>query len=317
MTDAALSVRSLRRVYTSRKAGPRVAIESLDLQASYGAIHGLLGPNGAGKTTLVKILSTVLLPTSGTAEVLGFDVERQPHEVRTRIGTVFGSERGLYSRVSARRNLLFWASLYGLDGRSARVRADALMERVGIADRADVPVEQLSRGMVQRVHLARGLIGDPRLVFLDEPTTGLDPVAALGFRQLLRELLAEGRTFLLTTHDLVEAEALCERVSVIDQGRLLLTADVRDVGRRLAAVDRVDFSTADAALVETVRTSGLVGSLSPLTVPGRFRAEPTDEEALASLIRLLVDRGVTSLSTTPATLEEVYLQLVGDRGMAV
>ena len=317
MTNAALSVRALHRVYTSRQTSPRVALESLDLEAGYGAIHGLLGPNGAGKTTLVRILSTVLLPTSGTAEVLGFDVVREPQEIRRRIGTVFGSERGLYSRVSVRRNLLFWSSLHGLDGRAARLRSDALMERVGITDRADVPVEQLSRGMVQRVHLARGLIGSPSLMFLDEPTTGLDPVAALAFRDLLRELLSEGCTFLLTTHDLAEAEALCERVSVIDKGRLLLTAEVRDVGRRLATVDRVDFTTADDGVADVVRASSLVRTMSPLATPGHFRVEPADEHALAPLLRLLVDRGVTSLTTTPPTLEEVYLQLVGDRGMTL
>jgi ABC-2 type transport system ATP-binding protein len=317
MTEAALVVQALRRTYAQRRGEPRTALDGVDLAVRPGEIHGLLGPNGAGKTTLVKILSTVLLPTSGTAEVLGFDVVRHPQQVRTRIGTVFGGDRGSYARVSVRRNLLFWASLYGLDRRAGRRRADELIERVGLTERADDPVEQLSRGMVQRVHLARGLVGDPRVVFLDEPTTGLDPVAALDFRALLRDLLAEGRTFLLTTHDLREAEVLCARVSVIDKGRLLLTSDVRDVGRRLAAADRIDFGTDDPAVLAALRDSDLVDAVTELDQPARYRLEPTTQEAVPALVRLLMDRGVTSLSTSPPTLEEVYMQLVGSRGMTV
>ncbi|GAA1918533.1 ABC transporter ATP-binding protein [Streptantibioticus ferralitis] len=319
MTDLAVEVRGLRRVYQARRGAPeaRTALDGIDLDVVPGQIHGLLGPNGAGKTTLVKILSTVLLPTEGTARVLGYDVVEHRQDVRTRIGTVFGSERGLYARVSVRRNLLFWASLYGLSGRVGRHRTEQLIERVGLAERADDRVEELSKGMVQRVHLARGLIGDPRMVFLDEPTTGLDPVAALDFRALLGELLAEGRTFLLTTHDLDEAAALCAEVTVIDRGTLLMTSNVRDVGRRLAAPDRVDFDAEDNMVLEKLRGSGLVNGVSELDKPGRYRAEATSKESLTSVIRLLADEGITSLSTSPPTLEEVYLQLVGDRGMAV
>jgi ABC-2 type transport system ATP-binding protein len=318
MADMAVEVRNLRRVYTARRGGgSRTALDGIDLDVADGHIHGLLGPNGAGKTTLVKILSTVLLPTAGTARVLGYDVVDRPREVRNRIGAVFGGDRGLYARVSVRRNLLFWASLYGLDGKAGRLRSEMLIARMGLAERADDLVERLSRGMVQRVHLARGLISDPKLVFLDEPTTGLDPVAARDFHELLTELRDEGRTFLLTTHDLAEAAKLCARITVIDKGSLLMTADVRDVGRQLAATDRVDFSTERDGVITKLRASGLVHELTELAEPGRYRAEPSAPEQLATVIRLLVDEGVTSLSTSPPTLEEVYLQLVGKRGMAV
>jgi ABC-2 type transport system ATP-binding protein len=170
MVGMAVEIRNLRRVYTARRGGgSRTALDGIDLDVADGHIHGLLGPNGAGKTTLVKILSTVLLPTAGTARVLGYDVVDRPREIRSRIGAVFGGDRGLYARVSVRRNLLFWASLYGLDGKAGRLRSEMLIARMGLTERADDLVERLSRGMVQRVHLARGLIGDPKLVFLDEP----------------------------------------------------------------------------------------------------------------------------------------------------
>ena len=316
--DLAVEVRDLGRIYTPRRgSGARTALGGIDLEIAAGHIHGLLGPNGAGKTTLVKILSTVLLPTSGTARVLGFNVVDQPGEVRIRIGTVFGGERGLYTRVSVRRNLLFWASLYGLDGKRARSCSDQLIERMGLADRADDLVEQLSRGMVQRVHLARGLIGDPQVVFLDEPTTGLDPVAARDLHELLAELRDEGRTFLLATHDLAEAAVLCARVTVIDKGKVLMTSDVRDVGRRLAAADRVDFGTERPEVAIKLRSSGLVTEVAELAEPGRYRAEPATPEQVTAVIRLLADEGVTSVSTSAPTLEEVYLQLVGNRGMTV
>src|SRR5260370_11626359 len=143
MSDFAIQTRALRREYRPRHAPVRVALDGIDLAVRAGEIHGLLGPNGAGKTTLVKVLSTVLLPTSGSAEVLGFDVRARPREVRSRIGSVFGGERGLYLRVSSRRNLLFWASLYGLHGVQAKARCQELLDRVGLAERADDPVEQL------------------------------------------------------------------------------------------------------------------------------------------------------------------------------
>jgi len=317
VTETAVRTWELRRTFTPRRGEPREALKGLDLTIGAGEIHGLLGPNGAGKTTLVRILSTVLLPTAGRAEVLGLDVVGDRDQVRTRIGTVFGGERGLYSRVSVRRNMLFWASLYGLDRRAARTRSDALLERMGLTGRADTPVEELSRGMVQRVHLARGLIGDPRVLFLDEPTTGLDPGAALEFRSFVTELAGEGRTILLTTHDLAEAEAICARVSLIDQGSLIMSSDVRDVGRRLASADRVDFGTAVPEIAEKLGELPSVTSVTGLDAPDRYRAHPRSAEDVGEVIRFLVDHGVHAISTSPPTLEEVYLHLLGDRGLAL
>ncbi|HEX6869717.1 MAG TPA: ABC transporter ATP-binding protein [Micromonosporaceae bacterium] len=317
MNAHAVMTQGLRRIYQRRRGEPRVALDGFDLEVQTGGVHGLLGPNGAGKTTLVKILSTVLLPTEGTVRVLGFDVVRQADRIRAAVASVLGGERGLYSHASVRLNLLFWASLYGLHGKAAQTRCDELMERVGLSERADEPVERLSRGMMQRVHLARGLVSDPQLILLDEPTTGLDPVAALEFRKLVKEMVFAGRTVLLTTHDLAEAEALCGWVSVIDHGKLLMTSTVSDVGARLATADRVDFETGDETVVARVRAHPGVLGVEALDVPQRYRAQPASDDAVAEVIRVLLEHGVRTMSTSRPSLEEVYLHVVGERGMAL
>lgn len=299
-----------------RDVGTRTALDGLDLCLAPGEVHGLLGPNGAGKTTLCKILSTVLLPTTGTARVAGHDVVREAREVRRLIGLVFGGERGLYSRLTARQNLRYWAALYRQPG-GGRGRVDWLLERVGLADRADDPVETYSRGMKQRLHLARGLIGDPRVLLLDEPTTGMDPVAAHEFRNLVRELRDEGRTVLLTTHDMAEAEAVCDRVSVIDRGRLITTADPRTIGTWLTRFEHVRAHGVTPALADAVADlPGVARVRRDDSGPVTF--ETGEPGATRAVVGLLMDSGVTSITVGPPPLEEVYLHLLGkDRGLAV
>ena len=178
----AVTTTDLRRVYKSRDSNPdMVALDSVSMDIREGEVHGLLGPNGAGKTTLVKVLSTVLLPTSGSASILGHDVVRQTKAVRPLIGIVLGGDRGLYWRLSGRQNLEYWAALYNVPAGTAKKRIPKLLEMVGLTDRADYLVEGYSRGMRQRIHLARGLVGDARVLFLDEPTAGMDPLASRDF----------------------------------------------------------------------------------------------------------------------------------------
>ncbi|WP_026415000.1 ABC transporter ATP-binding protein [Actinomadura oligospora] len=313
--EAAVAASSLRRMYERRRKDAVVALDDLTLTIAQNEIHGLLGPNGAGKTTLVKILSTVLLPTSGTARVLGHDVVAETKAVRSLVGLVLGGDRGLYDRLTARRNLLFWGALYKLDSRTVRRRADALLERVGLAERADDPVERFSRGMRQRLHLARGLLHEPRVLFLDEPTSGLDPVAAVAFRRLVLELRDEGRTFLLATHDMDEATALCDRVSLIDRGRLLLTDDTSNVGRILGDRECVDFVHEDDALARDLAT--LPSVLDVERLDDRWRAHTADREGSRRVLAWLVERDVLTGRHAQPTLEEVYLRTVGDRGMRV
>jgi ABC-2 type transport system ATP-binding protein len=235
--------------------------------------------------------------------------------VRPLIGIVFGGERGLYDRLSARQNLEYWAALYRLPGSRIRPRAAELLDRVGLTDRADERVETYSRGMKQRLHLARGLIGDASVLFLDEPTTGMDPIAAREFRALIGELRAEGRTILLATHDMVEAETLCDRVTLIDHGRIIATESPRSLSRMMSRFARIDAEGVPEPALTALRT---VDGVSKVDIDGGgVRIHIDREDATGAVLRLLVDAGVTSVKTSLPTLEEVYLGLIGDRGLEV
>ena len=314
---SAVLVRELVRRYADRADGtPAVALDGLSLEVEAGEVHGLLGPNGAGKTSLCRILSTILLPTSGTAEILGNDVVTQADRVKRDIGLVFGGDRGLYGRLTARQNLTFWGGLYGLGGARLRRRVDELLDRTGLGERAHERVDKFSRGMKQRLHLARGLIADPPVLLLDEPTVGLDPVAAHDFRALLGELRSAGRSVLLTTHDMAEAAAVCDRVSLIDRGRVLLTERPEAVGRLVSRYERVDAAVVDAPLQDALRAVPGVVSVTELS-PGRARVETRDTAATRLVLARLVAHDVAEISTGHPSLEEVYLHVMGSRGMRI
>jgi ABC-2 type transport system ATP-binding protein len=312
----AVEVDEITRVFEPRRRGSTrvVALDSISLTIPVGEIHGLLGPNGAGKTTLVKILSTVLLPTSGQARILGHDVVAETQAVRPLIGIVFGGERGLYWRLTGRQNLEYWGALYKLSARQARQRSQQLLERVGLTEKADERVEEYSRGMKQRLHLARGLMGDGKVLFLDEPTTGMDPLAAREFRTLIGELRGEGRTILLATHDMVEAETVCDRVTLIDRGKIIATESPRTLGKLISRFQRIDVEGASEDVLADIRT--LKGVTSVAAVDGVGTRIEVDEEGVTQVVlERLVGAGVTSVRTSLPGLEEVYVQLIGERGM--
>ncbi|ASO18776.1 ABC-2 type transport system ATP-binding protein [Actinoalloteichus hoggarensis] len=335
MSSPALEIHDLTRVYATRGRPDRRALDRISATFSAARVHGLLGPNGAGKTTLCRIVSTVLLPTDGRATVLGHDVVRDARAVRQRIGVVFGGDRGLYGRLTATENLRFWAALHGVPGRVARTRVPALLDRVGLLDRADVRVETFSRGMKQRLHLARGLVADPPLLLLDEPTVGMDPISALEFRELVRALRSEGRTILLTTHDMAEAEAVCDSITFVDGGRIVgsgTPAEARswlDTGRRIEVRD-LEPAAAVRLAEESARLPGVV--VEPLPEPSDragagtapttvvLRVETPD---VADVLTRLVAAGHTSLVTGTPSLQDVYVRLLGtttsgrSRGMDV
>jgi ABC-2 type transport system ATP-binding protein len=315
VAEWAVEADSLGRVFHVKKRPDVVALSDLSLRVGVGEVHGLLGPNGAGKTTLVKILSTVLLPSSGTARVMGHDVVAATGAVRPLIGIVLGGDRGLYGRLTARQNLAYWAALYRMAPGDGRRRAEELLERVGLADRADDRVQSFSRGMRQRLHLARGLINDPPVLFLDEPSTGMDPVAAREFRTIVRELATENRTVFLTTHDMAEAEAVCDRVTLIDRGRVIATESPSALSRLMSRHERIECVGAAPVVLDELRT---LGDIERVTVTAdSARIEVQTEAAVGDVMRWLVAAGVTSVRVTRPTLEEVYLGLVGDRGMGV
>lgn len=309
MTTSAVSISRLTRDYEVAGGKPLRALGDVTLNLLPGEVHGLLGPNGAGKTTLIKILSTGLLPTSGSATVCGFDVAREYREVRTRIAVVFGGERGLFNNLTARENLLYWAALYGIAPRTASKRAQELLDELDLTPRADDRVGAFSRGMKQRVHLARGLISDPSVVFLDEPTMGMDPIAAKSFRTTIERLGRDGKTVLLTTHDMGEAAAVCQRVSFINKGTLLATTSPGDVEAYSKQV-RIEFVSANKELAR--RLIELPG-VHPSPGGGqndRISLEVSDMSHVPGLVSLLLAEGVSRFTVAEPTLEDVYIRLI-------
>lgn len=316
----ALEVVGLERVYRTgsrRKPQEVTALAGLELTIAAGEVHGLLGPNGAGKTTLCKILSTILLPTAGTATVLGYDVVRDAAAVRRVIGLVLGGDRGLYAKLTAVQNLEFWAAMYGISRKQTPAVIAEIIERTGLQD-IKGPVERYSRGMKQRLHLARGLMGDPSVLLLDEPTIGMDPVSAVAFRSLIRDVQEAGTTVLITTHDMSEAEAVCDQASLIDNGSLIATETPAGLGKLISAFERLDvhsLSGPDAvALSNRYAQNPDVASVN-IQPDGLLRIETRATGTLGPLIRDLLEQGHTGIRVGTPALSEVYVHLIGDRGM--
>jgi ABC-2 type transport system ATP-binding protein len=219
----AIETRALTRTFKKKRGELHTALDRVDLSVPAGGIFGLLGPNGAGKTTLIKILVTLLYPTSGTAKVDGVDVVAEPRKVRPRINMVSGGETSGYGILTVRENVWMFAQFYGIPWDVTRRRTEEYLERFGLAADADTRINRLSTGMRQKMNLIRGLVTDPKILFLDEPTLGLDAHIAREIRRFLSEWVRERpeRTILLTTHYMAEAEEMCGSVAIIDRGKIV------------------------------------------------------------------------------------------------
>jgi len=295
--------------------GERMAVARLSLHVAPGEILCLLGPNGAGKTTTVRMASTLLRPTSGRVTIAGVDAVRDPRGARRDLGLVLGGDRGFYMRASTRENVRFFGVLQGLTSREARRRTEIVLEQVGLADRASDPVEALSRGMRQRLHIARALTSSPRLLLLDEPSTGLDPQTARDLRSLVRGLVDDGAAILLTTHDMREAEQLADRVAVIDQGRMVAHGGVPEIARSAGVTSVVSWQVPADSAPQTGALESIPGVRAVVTSE---RNGITTVDVLLSgapgavaLARAAAGPGtLTGPAERPATLEEVYLALL-------
>ena len=316
-----IEVRDLTRTYKTntgvfrRRPLEVEAVRGISFEVGEGELFGLLGPNGAGKTTTIKMLITLLLPTSGEALVLGLNVVHNERAVRKRIGYVFGGDRGLYERLSGYDNLRYFAELYGVTGRRQRERIDEVLDLVGLDGREQERVEGYSRGMRQRLHIARGIIHDPEVVFLDEPTIGVDPVGSRELRSMIAGLVATGKTVLLTTHYMFEADTLCDRVAVIAKGRIVAQGTPRELKGHV--VDRtvleVEVFGIDDETLKRLR--GLPG-VSSVSIEDREQAQvltiqsPHGLELTPTLTRFLDGTRIGRIVAREPTLEDAYVALV-------
>jgi ABC-2 type transport system ATP-binding protein len=242
--EFAVRAKKLRRVFKSRGSSSEiVALDTVDLEVNKGEIFGLLGPNGAGKTTLVKILATILLPSSGQATVLGMDVAKSTHEIRKRINLVSGGETPGYGAISVRENLWFFSQLYGLASEVANQRIEKLAHDLELTEYLSTRMHKLSTGFKQRMNLVRGFINSPDVLFLDEPTLGLDVLSALNLRRVIKSWIEDHpeKTILLTTHYMAEADVLCDRIAMINHGKIL----AMDTPRALRSMVARDSSNAE------------------------------------------------------------------------
>ena len=325
---AVIEVDALRRSYRSRtgitrRASKEVeAVRGVSFTVEAGELFGLLGPNGAGKTTTIKMLITLLLPTAGTARVLGHDVVTEARQVRRRVGYVFGGDRGLYERLSALDNLRYFAELYGVPAREQRGRIGELLELVGLAGREGERVEGYSRGMRQRLHIARGLLHRPAVLFLDEPSIGIDPVGARELRQTVATLVSQGTTVLLTTHYMFEADELCDRIAVIAGGQIVATGTPAQLKRGVVdgrVVEVEVYGTAAPALADLRALPGVRsvavedGEHAQLVVVRTEAGAEVTPAVLTCLGSRLDGARLGRVATREPSLEDAYVELLAAR----
>jgi len=319
--EKAIVVSDLCRAYHTSKGIIRKkrevveAVKGISFEVEHGELFGLLGPNGAGKTTTIKMLTTLLTPTSGTARVLGYDIVKDVMNIRRRIGIIFGGERGLYYRVSGRQNLRYFADLYGVPMAIRDKRIDDLLDMVGLKERADLRVEGYSRGMKQRLHIAKGLVNDPTLIFMDEPTIGLDPEAARETRAMIRGLVDKGKTILLTTHYMFEADELCKRIAVISNGKIVALDSPSELKRFVKDITVVEieaFGVSDKDLA-TLRLQAEVTAVNAELEGERqiVRIQTAKGSEFIPIATKILERAkVLDVRTKEPTLEDAYLKLV-------
>jgi ABC-2 type transport system ATP-binding protein len=320
--EPAVRTESLTRVFEPKKmkeGGSVKALDSVDLRIERGELFGILGPNGAGKTTLLKILSTLLLPTSGKAYIAGLDVENQFNEVRQKINMVSGGEISGYGLLTVKENLWMFSQFYGIKSKVALQRIDDMLKDFGLDDKKDAKVRTLSTGQRQKMNVIRGFITDPDIIFLDEPTLGLDVNASRVIRNYIVEWLKNHptKTVVLTTHYMVEADELCDRIAIIDNGKILAC----DTPERLKKMVRMNTTLSmDVTLLKDKTMFGSFEGVDSFTITedpenglARLRFVMRDESGVSDIISGILSQGskIKSLQKTEPTLEDVFIKMVG------
>ncbi|MFX0123446.1 MAG: ABC transporter ATP-binding protein [Candidatus Hodarchaeota archaeon] len=332
-----VSASNLKRVFQTKKRTRLLrskkqtvtALEDINFAIYKGEMFGLLGPNGAGKTTTTKILCTLLYPTSGNATVAGYDVVKDAHKVRPLVNMAAGGERMLYFRLTGRENLRYFADLYDLPKCGLKDKIDELLGNVGLLERADSPVEQYSKGMRQRLQIARALLNDPIVLFLDEPTLGLDVHVARELRELVQQKVRkEDMTVLLTTHYLHEADELCNRIGIIDQGRLLTIETPENLKKKFQVNPKIQVVVGGAKKeqIQEIETFPGVQSIKINVNPNykdsskpvwNILYETITEDQISSTLRfLLINPNVQIFEAKRQipSLEDVFIQIIDQSG---
>lgn len=321
MSQTVIEVRNLVRTYKLRgkdkeKGKEKVAVNGISFDVKEGEVFGLLGPNGAGKTTTMKVLTTLLTPTGGSVKVLGMDVVKHDKEIRKAINFVFGGEQGVYHKLTAREYLIYFANLYKVQGQERDEKIRYLLELVELEEAADKTIGTFSKGMIQRLHIARSLINDPKIIFLDEPTIGLDPAAANKLRQIIKNLKSKKISIILTTHYMPEADALCDRIAMIAEGKLKLIGTPEEIKEQYRDVNiyeatmrmENDERLIGSTLLKNVQVSRIEGVLKLV------RFEAALHVPMQEVERELKTYGdLLYLERKEITLEDVYINLVGAR----
>jgi ABC-2 type transport system ATP-binding protein len=322
--NIAIITSNLSRIYkirSAKKGEPKelAALQDINLEIQPGELFGLLGPNGAGKTTLIKILTTLLAPTTGQAFVAGYNVTREPGKVRQRINMVSGGESSGYGLLTVRENLWMFSQFYGIPSSQANQRIKDLLEIVGLADRMNSKSSDLSTGLRQKMNIVRGFMTNPEVLFLDEPTLGLDVGASREVRHLIRRWVEDDpqRTILLTTHYMVEADELCDRVAIINQGRVLSCDSPVTLKRNLQreAIFRIEVSPFNGTPIERFTSLPGVKKIVHIAKDGFSVLEMilTQDDALSAVVNTMTqeDIHILNLQKHEPTLEDVFVDLVG------
>ncbi len=296
------------------------AVNGVDIQIERGEIFGLLGPNGAGKSTTIRMLCTLLEPTSGTAHVNGYDIVKQANDVRRSLGTVLAGERSIYWKLTGRENLEYFAALYHIPSAIAKKRVDELIERMELKDRANELVEKYSTGMRQRVAIAKALLARPPILLLDEPTLGLDPQAARNLRELIARLKQEGHTILLTTHYMEEADQLSDRIGIIDMGKIIALDTPEGLKHRIDQKEfiRLEVSGWQGYIAEKLlalqEVENLVARRQPEADMWEVSMQATNSRVvLPKLVESISQNGtrLVNMNIVKPTLEDVFIHITG------
>lgn len=324
MSNCVIDVSDVKRSYKTevglihKKKKEVEALKGITFTVNKGEIFGLLGPNGAGKTTMIKILTTMLIPTSGKVSVMGLDPVSEHMQLRPHINFILGGERNLYWRLSAYDNLAYFSDLYKVPRHEQKQRINDLLELVGLQDVANQKVETFSKGMKQRLQIARGLVNKPEILFLDEPSIGLDPVSARKLREILRQLNDSGTTILLTTHYMYEADELCDRIAFIDKGELIAIDTPQNLKKK---TDQISIVECKIVGVEDNKLDALAAlpTIHHVQIEHQdyfisIRLHTNEPQAVIPFIyELLKDEEMMDLSITKPSLEDVYVSIIGGK----